>query len=239
VVLTNSTASSFGAAQFASHTPMIEYETETIMTKLTLKNRTAAQTVSEQICNDQAEAQIAHVKATSKPTAASIALNIQSAMDLLADTFVELEPKIVGTNGKHYAVDASLPAGVEPEADLDVNKWSFIRQQITSVVVWKLETMFHRTAEQVADQRKQIVDARRALDMGRGDESFVLAKLRYLDRLEEQLAMVLAAFEAAQHAHYEQLGTYYEVKSEREVRKAGLQAKSSSGLDAEMAKRGL
>jgi len=223
------------------------------MTKLTLKKietmtdaeldaalDAGVEGASELSINSEVRADEGHALMTRPMTVDTIREGITSAMDHLAHTFYELEPRIIGTNGRHYRVDATLPAGCEDTGEtINVNAYRYMQQQITSVICWKLEDMLARCSERVEDQKRQITQAVRQLSTGRVEESFVEAKADFLETLQVQQVLLAHAFEASQEAHLELIGEDYETKAMRQARTATTLAKPKSDLESRLAKLGV
>lgn len=215
------------------------------MTKI---NRTVAQiearraeghspTVLEQALVDGVHA--SQIEANT-PTGDSIALHVTDAMNSLAAMFHETEQKRVGDNGRMYPIDATLPEGVEDTGnEVSVQVWRYIREQVTSVVAWKLEDQMLRCEEQVEDVRKQIKQAVRQLENGRVEVSFIEAKADYLEKLIVQHTMLSHAFEAARVAHVDLLDKEFETRAMRSERKGAEAAKAKSPLSDRLANLGV
>ena len=210
------------------------------MTKLTLKKNDKPADIDDVDLDAIHEDNLLGETEKRHVTHESIHDGILEAMNSLGYTFYETELRRVADNGREYRVDATLPSGVEDTGEIvERNLYRYMQQQIVSVVAWKLEDMLARCTQRVDDQRRQIAQAVRQMQQGKVEQSFVDAKISFLETLIVQQAMLGTAFEASLVGHSDILGEDFETKAMREDRARAISAAPKSALDERLAKLGV
>lgn len=142
---------------------------------------------------------------------------IDTAMTAIADIH-EPELRVRGDNRKLYRVDENLPAGVEREADEEVNRFAYLVGQLTNGLTWKLETMLHDQFERLQKSERTLAYMKQESEHGRRSEREVETAQNWVDRFEEQVEVLAIAFDQAQAQHELLLGKPFTTKAERDAR---------------------
>lgn len=162
------------------------------------------------------EARNVMTNGTAELTCASVQKNIADGLALISQAFVQMEQRLIGDNGKRYPLDATLPAGVEDTGSIElVNKYGFIERSLVGSLCWKLESMVDGSAERISMQHTKIKAAVRQIETGRTDVAIVERMADYLESMEEQHCLLIAAYQSALDSHAGILGEDYETKAMR------------------------